>query len=344
MVTNASVEPAHVLIDDNYSCRRDNLLDTYTPLAGWLHGPETRLAACSCHNQPLRGCMIQKIGTRHRAHKLITRFGDVRRPRGVQFYADFRGDNSLDTYSGVGLAALAVYHTVVLPTGSVSRRPSGPAEMVATFGEAMRSFFRKPSVWGMLAFIFFYRMGEGFLLVEGPLFMQASIKNGGLGLSLAQKAMLDGTLGTIVTISGGLLGGYVVSKRGLSRTLLLLAVCMNVPHFCYVVLSQLVTPEAPLPLRLVYALVSLEKLGYSVGFIGNMIYMVQQVAPGRFQMAHHAFATALTNLVLVPTQALSGLLADLMGYRGFFVFVLVASIPSVIAAWKAPFPNPRDAN
>jgi PAT family beta-lactamase induction signal transducer AmpG len=31
-----------------------------------------------------------------------------------------------------------------------------------------------------------------------------------------------------------------------------------------------------------------------------------------------------------------------MGYRNFFIFVLIASIPSVIAAWFAPFPNPQD--
>ena len=70
--------------------------------------------------------------------------------------------------------------------------------------------------------------------------------------------------------------------------------------------------------------------------------MMQQMAPGKFKMTHYAFATALMNLVLVPTQMASGPLADRLGYRSFFVFVLVASIPSIIAAWAAPFPNPID--
>jgi len=60
-------------------------------------------------------------------------------------------------------------------------------------------------------------------------------------------------------------------------------------------------------------------------------------------MAHYAFADALMNLVLVPTQSASGYLADKLGYRHFFIFVLIASIPSVIAAWKAPFPDPPDS-
>jgi PAT family beta-lactamase induction signal transducer AmpG len=49
------------------------------------------------------------------------------------------------------------------------------------------------------------------------------------------------------------------------------------------------------------------------------------------------------NLVLWPTQTFSGKLADWLGYRNFFIFVLIASIPSLFAAWKAPFPNPSDA-
>jgi PAT family beta-lactamase induction signal transducer AmpG len=72
--------------------------------------------------------------------------------------------------------------------------------------------------------------------------------------------------------------------------------------------------------------------------------MMQQLAPGKHKMTHYAFATALMNLVLIPTQMASGPLADKLGYRSFFIFVLVASIPSILAAWKAPFPNPPDSD
>jgi PAT family beta-lactamase induction signal transducer AmpG len=191
----------------------------------------------------------------------------------------------------------------------------------------------------MLAFVFLYRAGEGFLLVEAPLFMQTPVAQGGLGLTLAQKAFVDGTVSTSVSIVGGLLGGKVAASLGLRRSLLLLAVCMNVPHLCYVFLSFAQSPAAPLSFHTVQLLVSLEKLGYSFGFVGNMLYMMQQLAPGRHKMAHYAFATALMNLVLVPTQMLSGPLAERLGYRGFFLFVLVASVPSIVAAWRAPFPH-----
>jgi len=244
--------------------------------------------------------------------------------------------------AGVVMAALAVYHFFMLPTGTLSRRPKDVAEVIATFGDSVRAFFQKQAIWGMLIFVFLYRLGEGLLLVEAPLFMQSSQASGGLGLSLGDKSFIDGTLGTIVSVAGALVGGFYASRRGLKRSLLVMALCMNIPHLCYIILSHVVTPTAPVSMNLIYLLVSIEKFGYNFGFVGNMLYMMQQIAPGKYKMTHYAFATAFMNLVLVPTQSISGKLADMMGYKSFFIFVLVASIPSIIAAWKAPFPNPRD--
>jgi PAT family beta-lactamase induction signal transducer AmpG len=241
--------------------------------------------------------------------------------------------------SAAALAVLGTYHAVVLPRGIASTRPTSGAEALARFADAVRTFFAKEAIVGMLAFVFLYRIGEGFLLVEAPLFMQSSVRSGGLGLSLAQKSMVDGTLSTLVSIVGGLLGGAFVSKFGLKRTLLVCAFCLNVPHLCYVALSQAVTPDHPPAAATIYAFVCLEKFGYSFGFVANMLYMMQQVAPGKYPMTHYAFATALMNLVLVPTQMASGALADRLGYRSFFLFVLLASIPSLVAAARAPFPN-----
>jgi len=89
-------------------------------------------------------------------------------------------------------------------------------------------------------------------------------------------------------------------------------------------------------------MVSIEKFGYGVGMVGNMIYMMQQLAPGRSSMTHYAFANSLMNLVLVPTAMISGPLAEWLGFSTFFFVVMFASVPSVLAAWRAPFPLKDD--
>jgi PAT family beta-lactamase induction signal transducer AmpG len=136
-----------------------------------------------------------------------------------------------------------------------------------------------------------------------------------------------------------LLGGLAIARFTLRRSLLWLALCMNVPHACYLYLSYSVSPQNHLSYDTIALLVGLEKFWYSFGFVGNMLYMMQQIAPGKFKMTHYAFATAFMNLVLVPTQMASGPLADSMGFRSFFLFVFAAAVPSIAAAWFAPFPQ-----
>jgi MFS transporter, PAT family, beta-lactamase induction signal transducer AmpG len=245
--------------------------------------------------------------------------------------------------SAGALAALGVYHTFMLPLGSPARRPRDLSEVAVTFADTVRDFLKKPSLWAMLLFVFLFRSGEGFLLVEAPLFLQAPLADGGAGLSLKEKGLIDGTIGTVVSILGGLAGGAFIARYGLKRSLFFMALCINVPHLCFVYLSHAGGPESPLSLATIAVWFSIEKFGYSFGFVANMLYMMQQISPGKYHMTHYAFCTALMNLVLIPTQMASGPLADALGYQAFFLFVLVASIPSLVAAWFAPFPHGSSA-
>jgi MFS transporter, PAT family, beta-lactamase induction signal transducer AmpG len=241
--------------------------------------------------------------------------------------------------SAVSMALLGIYHGFALPVGAIARRPRDASEVISTFADTLRDFLKKPSLWGMLLFVFLYRSGEGFLLVEAPLFLQAPLHEGGAGLSLKEKGLIDGTISTTISILGGLAGGAFIARFGLKRALFTMALCMNVPHLCFVYLSHAVSPEQPLSLTTIATLVTIEKFGYSFGFVANMLYMMQQISPGKYHMTHYAFCTALMNLVLIPTQMASGPLAVAFGYKAFFLFVMVASIPSLIAAWYAPFPH-----
>src|SRR5262245_6069114 len=248
--------------------------------------------------------------------------------------------------AGALMATFGLYHSVVLPTGSVplAKERQSVKEVLREFKESAADFCNKRSLWGMLAFVFFYRSAEGLLLVEAPLFLQSCVEHGGLQLSLVDKGTIDGTVSTIANIVGGLLGGFFISKLSLKRSLLFLAFCMNVPHACYLFLAYSVSPGNPLSYDLIALMVGLEKFWYGFGFVGNMLYMMQQIAPGKFKMTHYAFATAFMNLVLVPTQMASGPLADSMGFKSFFLFVFIAAVPSLAAAWFAPFPQSESAD
>jgi len=217
------------------------------------------------------------------------------------------------------------------------------ADIARTFWDTIVDFFKKDSIWGMLLFVFLYRSSEGLLLIEGPLFLQASPDVGGIGLSLKEKGIIDGTVSTVVSLGAGLLGGAFMAKFGLKRnTLFFMALCLNLPHITFVILSQLAGPGHGLSLWTVGTLVTIEKFGYSFGFVANMLYMMQQISPGKYHMTHYAFANSLMNLMLVPTQMISGPLADHFGYKTYFIVVMFAAIPSLLGSWFAPFPRKPD--
>ena len=238
------------------------------------------------------------------------------------------------------LTLLGIYHFFILSTGSVVARPKNVAEVAGTFADTWVDFLRKEKIFGMLMFVFLFRCSEGLLLVEGPLFLQAAPDVGGVGLSLKEKGLIDGTISTFVSLFAGLLGGAFMARYGLKRnTLFFMALCLNLPHVTYVILSQLAGPGHTLSLWTVGSLVTIEKFGYSFGFVANMLYMMQQISPGKYHMTHYAFANSLMNLTLVPTQMISGPLADHFGYKMYFIVVMFAAIPSLIGAWFAPFPR-----
>ncbi len=263
------------------------------------------------------------------------------------------------TAIGVSLAVMAllgVYHMLTLPQGSSPERAENAAEVVRTFVDQFFDFLKKPQLLGMLTFVFLFRLGEGFLLVEAPLFMQGKVTAGGLGMCakdvidvacphmLEDKALIDGFISTVISLVFGILGGIFAGKYGLNRkTLVFMSLCLNVPHLTFLVLSQMVSPEQPVSLPVIATLVTIEKAGYSFGFVANMLYMMQQISPGKYHMTHYAFCTSIMNLVLIPTQMASGPMADAMGFKLFFLVVIIASVPSVIGAYFAPFPHKVEA-
>lgn len=238
----------------------------------------------------------------------------------------------------MGLASLAMgtfglWHLRTLPPGA----PPVPGHVGATVRETWLSFFAKPKIWGMLAVIFFYRFGEGFIEKFGPLFLLEPRGNGGLGLSNELLGHLNGTAGTIAFIAGAFLGGAVAARLTLPRAFLLLALALNLPHLTYFYLSHAQPQDA----LWIGAIVAIEKFGFGMGSVGHMLYMMQQVAPGPFRTSHYAMATGVMALTKWATGTASGWLWNGVGhdYAGFFGWVLVLSVPPVLLAWRAPFPH-----
>jgi PAT family beta-lactamase induction signal transducer AmpG len=239
------------------------------------------------------------------------------------------------------MALLGVWHLKVLPEDERSfDAPKSVIEGFKTFLSTLTSFFQKPGIWLGMAFILLYRSGEGFIEKIAPLFMVDPVAKGGLGLTNQALGHINGSFGTVGFMVGALLGGMFAAKLTLKRSIVFLALAMNVPHVCYLILASSHAPSH----AFVAGLVTLEKFGYGFGSVAHILYMMQQIAPGKYRTAHYAFATSLMGLGLMVPSMLSGAIQESLGYQHFFVFCLIASIPSIIAAALAPFHVPEQAS
>lgn len=231
------------------------------------------------------------------------------------------------------LVVLSLYHSRMLPVGGISERVKTTKEAFSTFWDVVKTFFEKKYVaWG-IAFIILYRFAEGQAMKIVPLFLKADRSAGGLGLETSQIGIIYGFFPPVAFILGSILAGYFVAKRGLKKSLFLLCCFFNIPFAVYAFLAF----TTPASLYSIGTAVVFEYFGYGFGFVGLTLYMMQQIAPGKYKMAHYAFATGVMNLGLMIPSALSGFISDFLGYKQFFLWVMVSTIPSFLVALFVPF-------
>ncbi|MBP6507946.1 MAG: MFS transporter [Opitutaceae bacterium] len=220
----------------------------------------------------------------------------------------------------------ALYHQLLLP------RPAGdgPAVSGASAGAdwlaAFTAFFRKPGIGIALAYLLLYRLGEAQLVKLVQPFLLDARAVGGLGLSTAQVGVIYGFHGIIALTVGGLLGGWLVSRYGLKRMLWPMLVAMHAPNLAYVWLAY-AQPVASWPIS---AAVVVEQFGYGFGFTAFVVYMMM-IAAGPLRTAHYAICTGFMALGMMLPGMISGSIQAHLGYPGFFLWVCIATLPSLAA-------------
>jgi PAT family beta-lactamase induction signal transducer AmpG len=232
------------------------------------------------------------------------------------------------------IVLMALWHVRVMPEGA--RAENTPTSLRGAWDilwDSFVTFFQKRDVWKMIAFAFLFRTSIGLLEKIGPFFMVDAAAKGGLGLSNEQLGIVYGTYGLAAVLLGSLLGGMYVARRGLKRVLFVLCCAVNIPNATFLAMAILL-PSSTLAIA---AGVVVEKFFFGFGSVGFMIYLMQQLAPGKYTTTHYAFGTGLMGLCNMVTGVLSGHLQEMMGYVGYFVFVMAATIPSFLATWFAPF-------
>ena len=240
----------------------------------------------------------------------------------------------------VVLAALASYNAWALPgTLNTEHTDLTVAGVWQTLMEVVSDFLQKPGIWLAILFIVLFRFAEGQVQTIGPLFLIEARDKGGLGLTTEQIGGIYGTVGTGAFLVGSILGGYFTSWLSLRRAMPVLIVAMAVPNAVFYYLAS----ALPTDMLHIGSAVALEMFGYGFGFVGKILFIMQAVAPGRFQTAHYALGSGVMQLGFIISKTISGDIQIHMGYEHFFLWTIACGVPALVLMAFIKFPAPKAA-
>lgn len=245
-------------------------------------------------------------------------------------------------FAGLGVAFIlaAAWHQFALPHPDADKicNTQSTSEIFRDFILTFKTFFVKQNVGIALLFMLLYRLPEAFLGKMVQPFLLDSPADGGLGLTVQQVGVANGTCGVLGIVLGGIFGGIIMSRYGLRRCIWPMALALTLPSafYCYLAAVQ------PENMALICSGIAIEQFGYGFGFTAYMIYLMVFSKGGEFTTSHYAFSTGIMALGLMLPGLIAGKLELSVGYPHFFAIVMVLCIATFAVTHLVRRTLPRD--
>lgn len=224
---------------------------------------------------------------------------------------------------GAVMLLLAVAHAVALPRERPRDTSAAPQAPLRFYVDAFRTFVAQPGAWVSLAFILVYRAGDAMM------FAMSSKLLDHLGVTLAQRGDLN-TIAGFAGIAGSMVGGVVIARLTLGRTLAPIALVQALAILLYVAIAAR-GPSLPW----IYAAVIAERVAEGIGSAALVVFLMRRCA-GAYRASHFAIASAAMSIATTGLGSASGFILARLGYPAFFVVAYVAAIPGVFLARIVP--------
>ena len=214
----------------------------------------------------------------------------------------------------------------------------------------LANYFGQPGAAAFLALIVLYKLGDAF---AGSLMTPFLLTS--MAYSPAEVGVVNKVIGLWLTIGGALLGGALMLKLGLWRSLLLFGVLQaasNLGFWWLAVNGSGVLPGLTLPafdwgfvkldaatpvdggLLMVIAFENLSGGMGTAAFVAFLMSLCNQ----RFTATQFALLSAFASVGRVWVGPLAGVLAESIGWPTFFVVSTVLALPALAMLWllRAP--------
>jgi PAT family beta-lactamase induction signal transducer AmpG len=214
----------------------------------------------------------------------------------------------------------------------------------------LRSYFAQTGAWPFLAFIVLYKLGDAFAgALMTPFLLQ------GMHFGLAEVGVVNKIVGIWLSIGGALIGGVLMLRLGLWRSLMVFGILQGVSNLGFwwlAVAGKGLMPGLVLPafdwgfVKLAQAtpvdggllfVVAAENLSGGMGTAAFLAFLMS-LCNQRFTATQFALLSAFASVGRVWVGPLAGVLAESIGWPSFFVLSTVMALPALLMLWALRAP------
>ncbi len=196
---------------------------------------------------------------------------------------------------------------------------------------ALKEFFRQKMAWQFVIFIFLYKLGESFTSTSSSLTIPFFIQ--GLHFDLATVGVVNKMGGIVAAVSGGLIAGLLLLRLSLFRALLLFGVGQA---FSVLVFLALAFTGQNLSLLITAVIIDNLVSGMSTT---ALLALMMGLCDHRFTATHFAFLSAIAAFPRIIAGPIGGVLQNMMGWKGLYFVVFLATWPCIILLCYLFYPN-----
>jgi PAT family beta-lactamase induction signal transducer AmpG len=182
-------------------------------------------------------------------------------------------------------------------------------------------FNRRGALW-ILAFILLYKIGDTMAsAMTIPFYLD-------IGFSKTEIGAIVKLFGFWAVIAGTLIGGVLMLRLGINRSLWIFGFLQAISTACFAILARIGHSVSVLS-----GVIAFENLSSGMGTAAYMAFMAS-ITNKRFTATQYALLTSLMGVPRVLTSAPTGFLAKNMGWASFFIACTLIAIPGMLLLLK----------
>jgi PAT family beta-lactamase induction signal transducer AmpG len=213
-------------------------------------------------------------------------------------------------------------------TTLLCREPEVAEGTPKTFREAVVQpfieYFSRDGALLILLFILFYKIGDQMAsTMTTPFYLD-------IGFTKTQIGAVAKLFGFWATIGGGLLGGILLLRLGIIRSLWIFGILQAVSTAGFSILAM-IGPSLPG----LAGVIAFENLAGGMGTAAYVAYMAS-ITNKKFTATQYALLSSLMGVPRVLASAPTGFMAQAMGWAWFFIACTLVAVPGlVLLRWVA---------